>query len=140
MEIHRADPVARRNAVILVIVAGVVGAALLHALGESSEGIRAWVEGAPERAAKTLFASVVLGVSAPMLGLAFWMRRLATKISRASRYPPPDARLTRDTRVHRGASALAIARLHNAFAAIAALMAIVAPVLLWRVSRELFGG
>ncbi len=140
MEIHRADPVARRNAIIVVVVVGVFGAAILHALGESSEGVRAWAERAPERAAKVLFALMVFGVSAPMFGLALWMKHFATKISRAGRYPPPDAKLTRDTRVRTGASALAIARLHNAFAAIAALMAIVAPLLLWRVSRELFGG
>jgi hypothetical protein len=140
VEIHRADPRARRNAIIMVVVGGIVGAAILHALGESSEGFSAWVERDAVRAGKTLYAVLAIGFSAPMLGLAFWMRRFAARISRARRYPPPTARLTRDARVRTGASAAAIARLHNLLAAFLALMAIVVPVLLWRVYGTLFGG
>lgn len=140
MEIHRADPRARRNAIIVVLVAGIAGAAILHAFGGSAEDLRAWVERDVERAGKTLFALMALGFSAPMLGLAFWVWRFAAQINRAGRYPPPAAKLTRDTRVRTGASAMAVARLHYVLAVIVALMAIIAPVLLWRVYSGLVGG
>jgi hypothetical protein len=71
--------------------------------------------------------------------LAAWAGRIAGRIGRAGRYPPPDAKLTRDTRVRSGASATAMARLHYAVAVIAALMAIAVPVLLWGVYGRLLG-
>ena len=131
MEIHEADPRVRRNAIVVVVVAGIVGAGMLHALGGWSEGLRSWVEGSPEQAATLFLVVTVVGVSGPMLGLAFWMKRFASRVGRVGRYPPPDARLTRDTRVRRGSSALAIARLHYVSAAIAVVIAICAPVLVW---------
>jgi hypothetical protein len=82
---------------------------------------------------------MTLGFSAPLFGLAIWLERFAGQIKRAGRYPPPEAKLTRDTRVRTGASALAFVRLHRTLAAIAALLAIGAPVVLWRVYRQLFG-
>ena len=139
VEIHRADPSARRSAIAIVIVAGIVGAAILHVLGRSSEGLRVWVERDPQRAGATLLALVALGFSAPLLGLAWWIRRFAVKVNRAGRYPPPDARLTRDTRVRTGNAAGAIARLHYILAGFMALLAIGVPVLLWRVYEVLFG-
>ncbi|MGD8699292.1 MAG: hypothetical protein PVJ43_08385 [Gemmatimonadales bacterium] len=139
MEIHKADRRARRHAVIVVIVACVVGAAILHALGNSAESLRAWIEHDVERAGRTLFVLMALGFSAPMLGLALWIGRFAGEIKRAGRYPPPEAKLTRDTRIRTGTSATAIARLHYLLAVLAALMAIFVPVVLWRVYAGLFG-
>jgi hypothetical protein len=66
VEIHRADPGARRNAIVVVVVAGIVGAAILHAFGESSESLRVWLERDAERAGKTLFTLMALCFSAPM--------------------------------------------------------------------------
>jgi len=139
VEIHRADPSARRNAIVIVVVAGIAGAAILHVLGESSEGLRSWIERDPQRAGGTLFALMALGFSAPLLGLSLWVRRFAAKVNRAGRYPPPDARLTRDTRVRTGNAAGAIARLHYVLSGLMALLAIGVPLLLWRVYDVLFG-
>ena len=85
------------------------------------------------------FLSMALGFSAPLLGLALWIRRFAAKVNRAGRYPPPDARLTRDTRVRTGDAAGAIARLQYFLAGLMALLAIAVPILLWRVYDVLFG-
>ncbi len=82
---------------------------------------------------------MALGFTAPMLGLAVWTGRFASEIKRAGRYPPPEAKLTRDTRIRTGASATAIARLLYFLAALAALMAILVPVVLWRVYAGFFG-
>ena len=136
LQIHKADPRARRNAILIVIAASVVGAVALHVMGESSGWLQAWAERDPQRAAKVLFA---LGFSGPLLGLAVWVERFAGKVKRAGRYPPPEARLTRDMRIRTGDSALAIVRLHRVLAAMTALLAIGAPVVLWRVYRQLFG-
>jgi hypothetical protein len=122
-----------------VVVAGIVGAVLLHVFAESSEGLRAWIERDPQRAGGTLFALMALGFSAPLLGLALWIRRFAAKVNGAGRYPPPDARLTQDTRVRTGDAARAIARLHYFLSGLMALLAIGVPVLLWRVYEVLFG-
>jgi hypothetical protein len=91
----------------MVVAAGIVGAVALHLLGESSEWLQAWAERDPQRAASILFALMTLGFSAPLFGLAIWLERFAGQIKRAGRYPPPEAKLTRDTRVRTGASALA---------------------------------
>lgn len=108
-------------------------------MGESSEWLQGWAERDPQRAAEILFALVAVGFSGPLLGLSVWIGRFAGKIRRAGRYPPPEAKLARDTRVRTGASALAFVRLHRILAAITALLAIGAPVVLWRVYRQLFG-
>lgn len=123
----------------MVAAASVVGAASLHIIGKSSEGLRAWAAGDPEHAAKVLFPLIALAITAPLLGLAVWMKRFVHKVQRAGRYPPPDARLTRDTRVRTGTDALAFVRLHRIVAAITALIAIGWPILLWRAYRRLFG-
>lgn len=138
-EMQKADPRARRTAILIVVAASVVGAASLHIIGKSSEGLRAWAARDPEHAAKVLFPLIAPAISVPLLGLAVWMERFASKVKRAGRYPPPDARLTSDTRVRTGADALAFVRLHRILAGITALVAIGWPVLLWRAYRLLFG-
>jgi hypothetical protein len=136
-ETHRADPQARRNAVIIVIVVAIAGAALLHAVGSSASWLRAWAERDPEHAARVVFALLAVSVSVPMLGLAFWTARFASRINRASRYPPRDARLTRDTRVRVGAAARRFARLYYLLAAVAVAIATYVPVLFWRLYHGL---
>jgi cytochrome bd-type quinol oxidase subunit 2 len=136
-ETHRADPRARRKAVIIVIIAAIAGAATLHAVGSSANWLRAWAEGDPEHAARVVFALLAVSVSVPMLGLAFWAARFAAKINRGGRYPPHDARLTRDTRVRVGAAAERFTYLYFLFAAVAVAIAIHAPVLFWRLYHGL---
>jgi hypothetical protein len=136
-ETHRADARARRNAVIIVIVAAIAGAATLHAVGSSASWLRAWAERDPEHAARVVFALLAVSVSVPMLGLAFWAARFAAKINRGCRYPPHDARLTRDIRVRVGAAAQRFARLYFLFAAVFVAIAIYAPVLFWRLYHSL---
>jgi hypothetical protein len=136
-ETHKADPRARRNAIIIVIIAVIVGAALLHAVGSSASWLRAWAERDPEHAARVVFALLAVSVSVPMLGLAFLAARFAASINRGRRYPPQDARLTRDIRVRVGAAAQRFARLYYLFAAVAGAIAIYAPVLFWRLYHGL---
>ncbi|MGD8869824.1 MAG: hypothetical protein PVI01_19540, partial [Gemmatimonadales bacterium] len=65
-EIHKADPRARRSAILMVVAAGIVGAVALHLMGESSEWLQAWAERDPQRAASILFALMTLGFSVPL--------------------------------------------------------------------------
>jgi hypothetical protein len=139
-ETQRAEPAARREAVLLVVAGAVVGAVLLVVLERYRAPLREWLLSEPEQSAhrlKFVFLLVSVAMSAPLFGFAAHIWCLGDKVIRAQQLPPPRARVVCDAGVLR--ERRAVARGHS-FKILAVFLAMVAAVmwcLLWRLASAL---
>lgn len=130
-DVQKADARSRRVAMATVALTLVVGTVLLALADHFRAAWEAWllgtVEGWIRHPGRGGFWMFVL--SAPLWGLAWHLGRLAGRIERAGRWPPPGLAVIRDTRIVTGSGA---ARRALALR-LAALLAWLAPVLcgLW---------
>lgn len=128
-EMQAADPAARKRALLFVVLAALLGAALLAWMAAETDRIEGLFAADPEaatRQATTLFLGVTWAAAGVALLAAIVIFRAAMEIRRTGRYPAPEARLLRDTMVSTGARAERIARVGLVTAA---LLAIAAPML-----------
>lgn len=141
-DVRRADPVARRRAILFVAVAGVVGALLIFALERYRIPLRDWVLAEPEKLAERggliilLFAVPLL---APLLGFAAYLWFLGRRTLRAREFPPPGLRVIRDTRIVTGEAAVSRGRQLQFLALGCGVACIALGLLLWRLA-SLFNG
>ena len=107
-EIQKADPAARRQAVLLVIFGMAVGALLIAGIEHFREPFREWLLSEPaETARRAKLAMYVSGfvVSAPVIAFAVFLWLLGARVLRAQQFPPPGFRVIRDTPVVGGRGA-----------------------------------
>src|SRR5262245_34836546 len=103
--IHAADPVARRHAVVAVVVIALAGVAGYYLLQDWIAGLRA---ADPDEARRALGRGLVGGawvVCLPVLVLAAQLWRTGSRVTQAARFPLPAARLVRDTPILTGEAA-----------------------------------
>jgi hypothetical protein len=108
-EIQKADPAARRQAVLLVIFGTAVGALLIAGIEHFREPFREWLLSEPaETARRAKLAMYVSGfvVSAPVIAFAIYLWLLGARVLRAQQFPPPGFRVIRDTPVVGGHGAV----------------------------------
>jgi hypothetical protein len=134
---QRADPGARRTALLVVIAAGALGALLLWIAERRRPALEAWLAEDPATRVWLLLAVLVVATSGPVLVLAGYLWRLGARARRAGRFPPPDAALLRDTAVLGGTDAQRVARAMQVVAALLALAGLAIPVLCWMIARAL---
>jgi hypothetical protein len=118
-EIQRADPVARRRAVLVVIIGPLVGGITIFAFERYRRPLEQWLLSDPDQLAQrltpvTVFVAVV--ITAPLFALAahLWVR--GTSVCRYQRFPLQGERLLRDTPVVRGHAAAVRGRVLQLFA------------------------
>src|SRR5262245_33597326 len=127
-EIQRAEPAARRQAVLLVVVGAVVGTVLLVALVRYRAPLREWLLSEPERLADRLrlaFLLASVALSAPLFGFAAHIWCLGNKVTRARQFPRPRYRIFCDTPVLREQGALTRGRSFRILAVFLAMVAMV---------------
>ncbi len=129
--IERADPATRRTT--LIILLALCAPLLLILRGAESQSVQVFAE-QPE-----LLLAVVTVVSLLMLVPLGLLWRLALRIQRSERFPPPGEKLLRDTRVRTGADALRYARFLKVLVALLALAIAAIPVLFFLLLRSLSG-
>jgi hypothetical protein len=98
-EIQPADPVARRRALIAAAVIAAAGWAAYFALQNWLADLRSLP---PESAQEALEDAMIWGTWAatlPVLVFATWLWLLGRRVRRAGRFPPPGAKVIRDTPV-----------------------------------------
>jgi hypothetical protein len=105
MELIRADPRLRWLAIAIVIVFAAAGSIALWAMQRWLDGMR---EPSPASMAQLLAAFVCLmGTTVLMLAaLGAFLWQYGKRVRAASLFPPPGAKVVRDTPVLRGAAAL----------------------------------
>ncbi len=129
-DIQRADPAARRTALILLGCATLAGAALMIGANQLRPRFEAWLEHYGSRVGLTLVGIAIITLG-PLLGFAWYLWSLGRRTVRAGRYPPPGLRVTRDTPVLTGQAARRRGRLAYFFAGLLATTALLFPLLLF---------
>jgi MFS family permease len=142
-EMLRADPAARRKAIFLAMLLIAAGAALAGFLQSFTGKLGLLAETDPQRALEQ-GSLLLLALSAALVGvtlaLAAWLYRQGSRIERAGRYPPPGARVIRDTPVVSGPGAAARGRLARWLAIGLGVVSVVVGALLVVVVRLVYGG
>lgn len=129
--IERADLATRRTT--LIILLALCAPVLLMLRSAESQSVQVFAE------QPGLLLAVAAVVSLLMLVPLGLLWRLALRIQRSERFPPPGEKLLRDTRVRTGATALRYARFLKVLVALLALAIAAIPVLFFLLLRSLSG-
>ena len=101
-EIQKADPRARRTAIVTLGLATLAGLVLMLVVESQLSAWLEWITEDPEQMDDRLVLcgwGLALGVVVPMLLLAAYLWRLGSRIVHSGVFPPPGIRVVRDTRV-----------------------------------------
>jgi hypothetical protein len=139
-EIRKADPAARRQALLLLAAGTLVGALLIVGWERYKIPLRDWLESEPgelAHRARLGFLLLAMALSAPVLAFAARLWRLGARVLRARQFPPPGYRVIRDTPVISGPAAVSRGRVFKALALCLGVAAVLMWLLLWRLVRTL---
>src|SRR5262245_51853679 len=101
-DIQKADPAARRLAVLVIVCGTVAGASLLLALDRFRPQLESWLRQDLHARAWTIVWLAVAVVALPVLGVAGYLWHLGTRVASSGRYPPPGLRVLYDTEIVTG--------------------------------------
>src|SRR6266852_1125734 len=135
-EVRRADPVARRRAVVFVVGGAFVGALLVVGFERYRARLRDWVRSEPQQLPHRLRLVLLLSaavLSVPLFGFAASLWSLGGSVRRAEQFPPPGYRIIRDTPLLQGQAAVSRARRFR----VLAICLAVASALLWLLCSRL---
>jgi hypothetical protein len=121
-EIQAADPVARRRALIAAVAIAALGWAAFFVLQEWLAELRG---GNPVETRRALEAAMIWGSWAaclPVVALVIWLWLEGGRVHRAGRFPPPGAKVIRDTPILHGDAARRRAMVYRIFAVILGLL------------------
>jgi hypothetical protein len=108
-EVQKADPEARRKALLVVILAAAIGGLLISAFEHFREPFREWLLSDPSETARrgklTVYVSAFI-LSGPLIGFALYLWLLGARVLRAQQFPPAGYRVIRDTPIVRGPAAV----------------------------------
>ena len=139
-EIQKADPRARRTAIVTLGLATLAGLVLMLVVESQLSAWLEWITEDPEQMDDRLVLcgwGLALGVIVPMLLLAAYLWRLGSRIVHSGVFPPPGMRVVRDTRVLFGRRAVRRGRLLKVLAWLAGAVAMGFVFVLWRVASLL---
>jgi hypothetical protein len=109
-ELQKADPEARRKAILVLVFAAALGGLLISGFDHFREPLREWLQSDPAetaRRARLALSVSMLVLSVPAIAFAIYFWLLGRKVLLAQQFPPPGYRVIRDTPVVRGAAAVA---------------------------------
>lgn len=108
-EVQKADPAARRQAVLVIVFATATGALLIAGFEHFREPFLEWLSSEPaetvRRAKLAVYVSAFI-LSAPVIAFAIYFWLLGARVLRAQQFPPPGFRVIRDTPVVGGRGAM----------------------------------
>lgn len=133
MEIQRADPKARRKAILSVIGGALFGTGLYFLLEYMVGNINQWIETNALFMVEHHYVAflLMLLLISPILWLSIYLIRFAGQIVKAERFPPPNTPVIRDVRVLEGRQAIRRGRLVQMLCWIILLTAAAIPPLVW---------
>src|SRR5262245_56059805 len=139
MDIRKADPGFRRLALLALIAGVCAGALLIGVFDRYREPMADWVRADSGRGAQRLeliFVAFAVLLVAPLVAMAAYLSSLGGRTVRAGEYPPPGARVIRDTPIVRGREALSRGRTLQGLATLLSAASVVIGLLLWRVASS----
>ena len=138
-EIQKADPAARRRAVLVVATTAVAGSLLILWYQRGDAAIVEWLLATlPEAAERpTLLLAICVACFLPLLATCGYLFQQGRRIVAARRQPAPGLRVVRDTPVVRGARAVRRGRLLQGLAVLMGVLWLVAAGLIWWMLLEI---
>lgn len=138
-EIQKADPEARRRAVILIGVAAIVGTGAIFLLERYRGDLEVYLErnadylvAHPEILALGLFILLL-----PIIFFSLYLWRHGSSVVVARRFPPPGMAVTRDTPVLSGMAGVRRGRIIQVLALLLMSCSVGLPLFLWYVLSQL---
>ena len=142
-QIQKADPEARRQALLAVIFGAAVGGLLIAGFAHFGEPFRAWLLSEPAetagRARLALYVSALV-LSVPLIAFAVYLWRLGARVLRAQQFPPPGFRVIRDTPVISGPPAMTRGQVIQVLALCLGLAAALLWLFFWWLARTIGQG
>jgi hypothetical protein len=108
-EIQKADPEARRRAILVVVFGATIGALLIAGFGHFRGSLHEWLVSDPAETAfraRLVICAAAFLLAAPLIAFAADLWLLGVRVARAQQYPPPGLRVIRDTPVISGPGAV----------------------------------
>jgi len=108
-EIQKADPDARRQAILVIVLGAALGGLLISGFEHFREPYSEWLASEPAETARRAKLAITISVfvlSAPAIVAAIYFWLLGAKVLRAQQFPPPGFRVIRDTPIVRGPAAV----------------------------------
>ncbi|HXJ82626.1 MAG TPA: hypothetical protein VMS64_28555 [Candidatus Methylomirabilis sp.] len=142
-DVMKADPSARRRAIVTAFLGVLVGALLIGGFEWYRDSLRGWFTSRPAEMPRRLRLLFLLGgtlLSAPLVVWAVHLWSLGTKALRARQFPPPGYRVIRDTPVLGGRAALSRGRLLRGLSVGFGVTAVLLWLLVWQLARVLGAG
>jgi len=133
-DIEPADPAARRQALMLLIVGVCGGAVALLLFRHYLPTLQQWLAGGPHdfsRRVRLIVFLMIALTSGPLLAFAAYLWWFGARVVRGAQFPPPGSRVIRETPVLRGRSAVARGRGFEVLAVVLSVAAVVLAYFLW---------
>lgn len=142
-EIQKADPAARRQAVLVIAFAAAIGGLLIAGFEHIREPFREWLSLEPAEAARraklALYVSAFI-LSALVIAFAIYLWVLGARVLRAQQFPPPGFRVVRDTPVVEGHGATARGHVIQILAVCLGIGAALSWTFFWWLARTIGAG
>jgi hypothetical protein len=142
-EVRKADPAARRQAVLTVLIGALVGALLIGGFEWYRDSLLDWLRAQaserPDRLRRLFFLSGAV-LSAPLVVFAVRLWLLGETVLRARQFPPPGYRVIRDTPIVGERAAVVRGQILKILSAGLVVASAFLCFLLWRLLRVLVGG
>lgn len=135
--VQKADPIARRRAMLLVVTGAFVGSALIVGFERCRAPLLEWLLSEPEELGhrlRLLFACAAVFTSAPLIAFGVYLWSLGARVIRAQRFPLPGQRVIRDTPILERQAAIARGRGLKVVAVLLCVAAIVLCSMFWRLA------
>ncbi len=136
-EIQKADPRARRRALLIVGAGTLVGVLLLATVDSGRPAFEAWVDADRHARSRLVAGALILLMAGPAIAMSVYLWRLGTQIVQSRRFPPPGRRVVRDTPVVIGEAAARAGRWLRILAVALGVSGLLLAVLLWRLVSRL---
>jgi hypothetical protein len=108
-EIQKADPQARRKALVIVVLWTALGGLVIAGFTHFGDSLRDWILSDPAETpfrARLANCLVVALLAVPLVALAIYGWLIGARVLRAQRFPPPGLRVIHDTPVVSGPAAV----------------------------------
>ena len=136
-QVRRADPAARRQAVLFVVLGAFAGGLLILGYERYRIPLRDWILSDPGKFAlrvKLVFLLSGAFLAAPLVAFAIYLWSFGASVLRVQQFPPPGYRVIRDTPIIGGQAATSRGRGLKTLALCLGVAAVLLWLLLWRLA------
>jgi hypothetical protein len=136
-EVRRADPAARRQAVLFVVLGAFAGVLLILGFERYRIPLRNWLLSDPGKFALRVRLAFLLSgafLAASLVAFAIYLWSFGASVLRGQQFPPSGYRLIRDTPIMLGQAAMSRGRGLKILALFLGVFAVLLCLLMWRLA------